>query len=167
MSLLKHRAGVSSVEFALVGPVFCMCLIGPFGSGMIGLYQLWLDDCVRMAARQIQIDGPAASSPTSFVNAVCSNFGMLASDCSSSLTYSVQASPLVNGFASITPATLPASGKFTNAFFNGTAYGDNVNILVQVAYPIPFKLPYVGTIITMTNTVSILSSAIVRAEPAT
>jgi hypothetical protein len=141
-------------------------LFTALGVGLIGFYQLVLDDAVRDAGRQIQMDGPAASSGSNFVTAVCQTFGALASDCTTSLTYNVQASTPSAGFAGLSPATLAASGNFSNAFFaSGTAYAANVNVLVQVAYPLPFTLPFIGALITATGTNSVLSTTTFRAEP--
>lgn len=164
--LRRDRWAVVTLEFAMVGPVFLLFLFAALGVGLVGFYQLVLDDAVREAGRQIQIDGPAASSGSGFVAAVCRTFGSLASDCTANLTYNVQASTPSAGFAGLVPATLASTGKFGNAFFtSGTAYAPNVNVLVQVAYPLPFTLPYIGKLVTFTGTNSVLSTATVRAEP--
>jgi len=164
--LRRNRRAVVTLEFAMVGPVFMLFLFAALGVGLVGFYQLVLDDAVREAGRQIQIDGPAASSKSGFVAAVCRTFGSLASDCTTNLTYNVQASTLSDGFAKLSPVKLGSTGKFSNAFFTpGAAYAPNVNVLVQVAYPLPFTLPYIGNLITFTGTNSVLSTTTVRAEP--
>ncbi len=164
--LRRDRRAVAALEFALVGPVYLLFLFAAFGVGLVGFYQLALDDAVRDAARQIQIDGPAARSKSDFVNAVCQTFGLLASDCTATLTYNVQATKATDGFAGFTPATLPASGAFVIHFFDsGTSYAGGVNVLVQVAYPLPFTLPYIGALVTTTGTNSVVSTATVRVEP--
>ena len=164
--LRRDRRAVAALEFAIVGPVFLLFLFAAFGVGLVGFYQLALDDAVRDAARQVQIDAPAATSKSNFVSAVCQTFGYLASDCATNLTYSVQASTAAAGFAGLTPATLPSSGKFSNAFFaTGSPYGPGVNVLVQVSYPLPFTLPYIGSLVTTTGTNSVVSTATVRVEP--
>ena len=169
--LWRGRRAATALEFAIVGPVFLLLLFAVLGVGLDGFYQLTLDDAVRNAARQVQIDGPAATSPAGFASAVCAEFAALARGCTTSLTFSVQASALAAGFGAMTPATLSSAGQFASsssssaAFFAGTAYADNDNILVQVAYPLPFKLPYVSSLITNTGTGSIVASSTVRAEP--
>ena len=164
--LRRDRRAVAALEFALVGPVYLLFLFAAFGVGLVGFYQLALDDAVRDASRQIQIDAPAATSAASFVSAVCLTFGSLASDCTTKLTYNIQASTATAGFAGLTPATLPSSGKFSNTFFTtSTPYAGGVNVLVQVAYPLPFTLPYIGSLVTTTGTNSVVSTATVRVEP--
>ena len=164
--LRRDRRAVAALEFALVGPVFLLFLFAAFGVGLVGFYQLALDDAVRDAARQVQIDAPAATSKSNFVNAVCQTFGYLASDCATKLTYNVQASTAAAGFAGLSPATLPSSGNFGTHFFDsGTPYASGVNVLVQVAYPLPFTLPYIGLLVTTTGTNSVVSTATVRVEP--
>ena len=160
------RRAVVALEYAIVGPVYLLFLFCAFGVGLVGFYQLALDDAVRDAARQIQIDAPTRLNTTNFVSAVCQTFGYLASDCgATSLTYNVQASKPTEGFAVLTPAT-PSSGSFGTHFFDlGTPYAAGVNVLVQVSYPLPFTLPYIGALITGTGTNSVMSTATVRVEP--
>ena len=169
--LRRDRRAVAALEFAIVGPVYLTFLFTAFGVGLVGFYQLALDDAVRDAARQIQIDAPAATSAANFVSAVCQTFGALASDCTTNLTYSVQTSAPATGaayagFAGLTPVALPSSGpssgQFTPAF---TPAAPNVVVLVQVAYPLPFLLPYIGALVTTTGTNSVVSTATVRVEP--
>ena len=141
-------------------------LFASLGVGLIGFYQLALDEAVREAGRQIQIDAPAGASGSNFATAVCRTFSSMAPDCTASVTYNVQASTLSAGFGALTPVPLPATGKFGNAFFaSGTAYAAGVNVLVQVSYPLPFNLPYVGVLITATGTNSIMSTTAFRVEP--
>ena len=157
---------MAALEYALIGPVYLAFLFAAFGVGLVGFYQLALDDAVRDAARQVQIYGPAATSKSNFVIAVCQTFGLLASDCATSLTYNVQASTAATGFAGLSPATLSSSGKFSNVFFTTTnPYAPGVNVLVQVSYPLPFTLPYIGSLVTTTGTNSVVSTATVRVEP--
>lgn len=165
-ALRRDRRAVVALEFALIGPVFMLFLFASLGVGLVGFYQVVLDDAVREAGRQLQIDGPAAASGSNFVAAVCRTFGSLASNCAAGLTYNVQASAPAAGFAGLSPVALPANGQFSNAFFtSGTAYAANVNVLVQVSYPLPFTLPYIGALITATGTNSVLSTTTVRVEP--
>ena len=78
----------------------------------------------------------------------------------------VQASTSSAGFAGLSPATLSSSGKFGNTFFaTSTPYGGGVNVLVQVAYPLPFTLPYIGSLVTTTGTNSVVSTSTIRVEP--
>lgn len=166
VQLWRDRQAVVALEFAIVGPVFMLFLFAALGVGLVGFYQLALDDAVREAGRQLQIDGPAASSQSNFVAAVCQTFGYLASDCTTSLTYNVQASTPSAGFASLSPVALSSSGKFSNAFFaSGVSYAANVNVLMQVSYPLPFTLPYIGALITATGTNSVTSTTTIRVEP--
>ena len=164
-SIFHDRRGAALVEFAITAPVFFLFLFAVFGVGLDAFYQQALDDAVRDAARQIQIGAQASSSSSNFVSAVCAEFGVLASSCQSNLTYSVQASSTAAGFASLSPQTLSASGQYSNAFFSSTAFAPSLPILVQVAYPLPFTLPYIGNLLTWTNTGSIVATAAVRAEP--
>ncbi len=149
----------------MVAPVFLTLLFGILAAGLNGLYQLTLDEAVRDAARQVQINAPAAASPSAFVSAVCGKFGALANDCSTKVTYSVQASTVAGGFAGLTPETMSGSGALSGAFFTGGSYAPRVPVLVQVSYPLPFNLPYIGKMLTKSGSNAVLASASVLVEP--
>ena len=165
VQLGRDRRAVVALEYAIVGPVFLLFLFAAFGVGIVGFYQLALDDAVRDAGRQVQINGPAASRNINFVSAVCQTFGYLASDCSEKLTYSVQASTASAGFAGLSPAKLDSYGNFSKAFFAATPYASGVNVLMQVSYPLPFTLPYIGALITATGANAVVSTTVIRVEP--
>lgn len=162
--LWRDRRAATALEFAVVGPVFLMFLVAAFGVAIVGYLQLALDDAARNAGRQIQIYGSAATSKSNFISAVCQTFGVLMSDCTTSLTYNVQASTSSAGFAGLSPATPNAAGKFSNTFPSGTIPA-NVNVLVQVSYPLPFTLPFFGTLITGTGYNAVVSQTTLRVEP--
>lgn len=163
---LQDRRGASAIEFAIVCPVFLLMLFAILGYGITGLIQLALDDSVRDAARQLQMDTPASVSASGFMAAVCGEFSAVATNCNTTLTYNVQAATQAVGFASLTPAKLNASGALANKFFSaGTPFAANLDVLVQVAYPLPFTFPFLGTFATMTGTNSLLATASVRVEP--
>lgn len=166
MALLHDRSGGAALEFAVVCPVFLLLLFGIFCAGVTGLIQMALDDSVRDATRQVQMDTPASATAAGFLAAVCSEFSLVATNCTTALTYDVQAALQTQGFASLTPATLNAAGALPNSFFgSGTPFAANVDVLVQVAYPLPFSIPLVGTFATLTGTNSVLATASVRIEP--
>lgn len=164
--LAQDRGGVTAIEFAIVCPVFLLLLFAILAVGITGLIQLALDDSVRDAARQLQIDTPASASAAGLVAAVCSEFGMVSANCTTTLTYNVQSATQTAGFASLAPAKLDASGALANSFLaSGPGFAPNADVLVQIAYPLPFRLPFIGTLATMTGTNSVLATATVRVEP--
>jgi Flp pilus assembly protein TadG len=152
------------LEFAMVAPVFLALLFTIFGAGINGFYQYSLDEALRYAARQLQINGPASLSGSAFVAAVCAKFGSLASNCSSTLTYDVQSATYPGGFTSLTPAALPTSGNFGNSFMTGAAPAMGVAVLAQVAYPIPFAIPF-NKYLTGTGSPTIMAVTTVLVEP--
>ena len=159
------RRGSVLAEFALVLTPFLMLLFMIFGFGLTALYQHFLDDAVRDAARQVQMATSASSSATGFINAVCAQFGVLDPNCKTKITYTVKASTVASGFTGLSADTLSATGTYSNGFFPTNPFATNVPVLVQVAYPMPFSLPFVGVIATGTQTSSITALASVRAEP--
>lgn len=164
-TLLRSRAASAALEFAIVAIPFLTFLFAIIDSGLEEFYQLAFDEAVRNAARQIQVYGPAATSGPAFANAVCTEFSILAQNCVASISYTVQASTIASGFAGLSPVTLPASGQLANEFFSGTAPAQNVNVLVQAAYPLPFAIPFFSKLITGNGTNSILATTTLRIEP--
>jgi len=172
MLIYPHQRGLihatnaaAALEFAIVSIPFLMFLFAILYTGLVEFYQLTFDEAVRNAARQIQIDGPAASSGAGFIAAVCSEFSTVAPNCTATVTYNIQGSAPTSGFATLTPVTLPTSGVLGNVFFSGTAQAQNVNVLVQAAYKLPFVIPFFSAVITSTGTTSILATTSLRVEP--
>ena len=157
--------GATMLEFAIVGPTFVLFLFAVLGVGLDSFYQHLLDDAVRDATRQIKLAAPASASGSGFVSAVCAEFGILAASCQANLTYNVQAGTTPSSFSSLSLQPLSSSGTFPNAFFAGNPFGPGVPVLVQVAYPLPFALPYIGSVITWTSTNSIVATSAVLVEP--
>ena len=155
------RRGVSALEFALVAPTFLLFLFAILGVGIAALYQRALDEAVRNAARQVQIGGPASQNGASLVAAICQEFP-LAGSCSTSLTYYVQSNSNTSLWASLRPVALPSSGKYSDGF---QSCGANNNVLIQVAFPLPFLMPLIGAAVTFTGTNSIVTATTVRVEP--
>ncbi len=163
--LAGARSGAAALEFAIIALPFFAFLFAIIGAGLDGFYQLTFDEAVRNAARQVQIDAPAARSASAFASAVCSEFGGLAPNCTANLTYNLQSSATTSGFASMSPAAISANGTLPNGFLASGGNGDNVNVLVQAAYPLPFVIPFFAKLITGTHTSSIMASAAIRIEP--
>ena len=155
------RRAVAALEFALVAPVFLLFLFAILGVGVLGLYQRVLDEAVRNAARQVQLGGPASQNGASLVAAICQEFTLDAA-CSTSISYYVQSNSNSSLWASIVPVALPSSGKYSDGF---QSCGANNNVLIQVAYPMPFLLPFIGLAVTFTGTNSIVAVTTVRVEP--
>ena len=164
-TLTRCRRAAASLEYAIVSVPFFMFMFAIMGAGLDGFFQMTLDDAVRNAARQLQLDSSASASGAGFVASVCGELGLVATNCTSQLTYSIQSASPSAGFASIVPAALPSSGQFSNVFLSSGAFADNVNVLVQVALPLPFHWPFFATLITGTGTGSIVAATSVRAEP--
>jgi Flp pilus assembly protein TadG len=167
--LVRSCLGVTALEFGIVAPVFMLMLVAIFWLGLAAFYEMCLDDAVRDAARQLQIGGPAMSSGSGFTAAVCNEFGIIAPKCSTNLTYNIQAQPAVvtatgvaGLFASMAPVSLPSSGKLPMAF-PSIAAGSRV--VIQVAYPLPVTVPFIGKWMTLTGTNSLLSTTTVLVEP--
>ena len=166
---LRDKKAATAVEFALLGAAFFLFIFGIFVVSLDQFLQMTLDDSVRNAAREVEIG--QITDGGDFLTAVCNEFGIAAPYCTSTLQYSVQTSGYFGG---ITPATLSAGGTLSpgNTFqvLNSTlpipptpssagVPGAAQFLLVQVAYPLPFKILAVpGGVATENGTPSLLST---------
>lgn len=180
------RRADTALEFALIGSAFFLFVFIIFVVAIDQFWQMALDDAVRNATRQVAIGEITATSTPSFVTVVCNEFGIAAPNCTSTLQYSVQGG---TSFSAITPATLNANGTLsggTGVIVTGSATASfpGVNLttpptvlptvthatpqflLVQVAYPLPFKIPLVpGGVATENGTPSLFSTVATAMEP--
>lgn len=158
----------------MIGSAFFLFVFGIFVVSIDQFWQMTLDDAVRIAARQVAIG--KVTTGASLVTAVCSEFGVAAPYCSATLNYDVQEAPYFVGTGSgggITPASLSNGGLSTRAGFpmtltqsSGTTTPSPMFLLVQVAYPLPFKILIVpGGVATENGTSYLLSTVAAAMEP--
>lgn len=157
----------TAVEFALIGSAFFLFVFGIFVISLDQFLQMTLDDAVRNATRQVQIS--KITTGGGFLTTVCNEFGVAAPNCSNSLQYSVQGGAYF-GTGGIVAATFSSSGNLSStATFTGataTASGAPSFLLVQVAYPLPFKILAVpGGVATENGTPSLYSVVSTVMEP--
>jgi len=164
----------TAVEFAMIGSAFFLFIFIIFCVSIDQFWQMTLDDAVRNATRQVQIG--QITTGGQFVTVVCNEFGIAAPYCSNTLQYSVQGG---TSFSAITAATLSSSGTLSNAAtFSGVTATIPPStsptlveatpefLLVQVAYPLPFKMPLVpGGVATENGTPSLISTVATAMEP--
>lgn len=153
--LLRSRRAETALEFAMISGAFMLLIYGILTISLDMFWQGVLDDAVRNAARQVQVD--SVTTGAGFVTAVCNELGAAAPNCSSNLQYSVQGGSYFGG---ITAATLSSSGNLSNTatFSNVTlsTANDPVFLLIQVAYPVPIKLFRLANgVVTMNGTSSL------------
>ena len=170
LRLWREKRADTAVEFALIGTAFFLFIFGVFVVSVDQFWQMTLDDAVRNAARQVQIGNITTGSQ--FVTQVCSEFGVAAPYCSNTLQYDVQEGAY---FGAITAATLTSNGTLTysnSANFPNPLVGSSATttpspqfLLVQVAYPLPFKVLMVGSTMTENGTPSLLSTVASVMEP--
>jgi Flp pilus assembly protein TadG len=150
------RRADTAVEFAIIGATFFLFVFAIFVVAIDQFWQMTLDDAVRSATRAVAI-GKVKTGPA-FVNYVCNEFGVAAPYCNANLQYSVQSNLYFAAAGdpnSIVPATLTSDGNLSsNGTFSVTATvppqpatptqaavtGSEQMLLVQVAYPLPFKI---------------------------
>jgi Flp pilus assembly protein TadG len=178
---LRETRSDTAVEFAMIGSAFFLFIFGIFVISIDQFWQMTLDDAVRNAARQVSLDSPSNPVTTGpqFVTAVCKEFGVVAPGCNTTnIKYTVQSAA---SFSALQPATLSAGGTLTpSAFFSVTPTTEPSPatstspavpaspqfLLVQVAYPLPFKILAVpGGVATENGTPSLFSAVAMVMEP--
>lgn len=147
---LRSRAGVTLIEFALVGPLFLLLVFAIVDNGLVLFMQTVLDNATRVAARQIEIGQVTTSG--AFKTALCNNVGSLI-PCNS-LQWNVQFSNA--GFSSITPVGTNGSGNLSSTGFSpGTSKS---YVLVQVGYSQPYVIPALARISSVTGNLLLVST---------
>lgn len=173
--LRRDRRAETAVEFALIGVAFFGFIMLIFTIALDMFLQMTLDDATRNAARQVQVWGANGTTTTgaSFVSAVCKEFGIVAPHCTTALQYSVQVAPSFSQMSSVSlqsDGNLSTTGQygtwvdgtFTSNVIIPTTEGTPEFMLVQVAYPVPFRLfNAVNGVATENGTTSLYSSAAV------
>ncbi len=151
----------------MIGSAFFLFIFIIFVFSIDMFWQMVLDDAVRNAARQVQIGKITTGSD--FIASVCTEFGASAPNCSGSLQYSVQGGAYF-GTGGVTATSFSSSGNLasTQLFSGATATPSSspVFLLVQVAYPLPFKILAVpGGVATENGTPSLYSVVSTVMEP--
>jgi Flp pilus assembly protein TadG len=158
--LYRDERGSTAVEFAIIGSVLMLLLVGFLLMGIFQFWQMTLDDAVRDAARQIQ-KGTITTGPQ-FVAAVCSEFGSVAPCNTANLQFEVQANTGIMTFGSISPATVSSVGALTpNGNFPTMPFSaTGTPVLVQVAYVVPVVVPLVPVVLETGNATDSLISSV-------
>jgi TadE-like protein len=168
--LLHETRSDTAVEFAMIGSAFFLFIFAIFVISIDQFWQMTLDDAVRNATRQMQIN--SSSNPVTtgdqFKAKVCDEFGVAAPNCNNTLQYSVQIAPY---FGNMTNVTLQSTGSLSS----GSQFPSTITtstptmpqfLLVQVAYPLPFKILAVpGGVATENGTSSLYSAVATVMEP--
>ena len=160
---LQSRAGVTMVEFALVGPLFLLLTFAIVDNGLVLFMQTVLDNATREAARQIEIGKVQLSGDSDgtglFKTTLCDNLGGLI-PCNS-LQWRVQSNATAFSSMSATVA-VNGSGNMTTTGFNaGTAQSF---VLVQVAYKQPYMVPLLARLSSATGNLLLVSTVAVQNE---
>jgi Flp pilus assembly protein TadG len=162
--LYRDNAGSAAVEFAIIGNVLILLLVGFLLMGIFQFWQMTLDDAVRSAARKLQSGTVTTSSQ--FVTAVCSEFGSVAPCNASNLQVEMQANTASMTFSGITPATVSSSGTLSpqGGFASMPFTETGTPVLVQVAYRLPILIPLIPVVLETGNaTDSLISSVSIMA----
>jgi Flp pilus assembly protein TadG len=153
--------GVTTVEFAIIGSLFLVLLLGTFELGYMVFVQSVLDSSARSAARLIRT-GQAQSSAdaqTYFQTALCDAVSSIVG-CGN-IVY--QAQQFANwGMAQTalnTPPQRDKTGKLISVGFTAGNCGDIV--AVQVMYDHTFLSPWIGSVLGGASNSAFLTSTVV------
>lgn len=132
--LARSDAGVSAIEFALIGPAFVALLVAILQTGLMFFCQQVLQTATTQTARLIMTGQAQTQKLTSaqFVQDVCTNAGALF-NCAN-LYANVQTFSSFSGMSMSNPIS---NGKFNGASLTYTMGGPGDIVLVQVFYQLP------------------------------
>ena len=165
MRLRRDVRAATAVEFALIGSYFFLIIFAIVVIAIDMFWQLTLDDAVRNATRQVQIG--EISTKAKFVTAVCDEFSAVAPGCTTSLQYEVYSAPSFTGAGGIAAqmGQLQPTGNLSDngawpASLTSSSSSIPLFLLVQVAYPLPFKIFAVPNGVATENGTSSLYSVV-------
>ncbi len=160
----------------MIGVVFFLFVFAVFVIGIDQFWQMTLDDAVRAATRQVQIGKITTSAQ--FSAAVCNEFAVVAPNCAGKINFFLQTAPSFYAMSQLV-ATLNPDGTLTGSAGSSnflaaasvpqtttTSNGTTTItkpvpqfLLVQVIYPLPFRvLLAAGGVATENGTSSLLST---------
>jgi Flp pilus assembly protein TadG len=115
--VLRDDRGSILIEFALVGPIFLMLMLGIIELGIMLFAQTVLDGAARSAARMIRTGQVQANATpqTAFQTALCNGMRSLMPPPCSAVIYDVEVYP---SFGAISPPRTNGSGQFVDASGN-------------------------------------------------
>ncbi len=160
---LRNERGATAVEYALVGPIFLLLLVGQFELAYMMFTSVIVDGATASAARLVRTGQvqTAADPVAAFQTQLCNRlYGVISCN---KLSYDVRTS---STFAGITfGLTFDEDGTPTDAGFSTGTVGDIV--VVTVTYRWTFYTPMVYTLFgdSQGTTKRIYSTAVFRNEP--
>lgn len=117
---LKSRGGTTSLEFAIIGPIFMLLLVGIVVAGLL----LWSKAAIQLAASQaarcVAVGSADCSDPDAYVSSILKTWGV--SSMIMLNPVSVQADTSCNRmtgrFSSVTVTGTGISGGYGSSFAN-------------------------------------------------
>jgi Flp pilus assembly protein TadG len=162
-TLWRSEGGVTALEFAMIGPIFMLLIMGVLENGLTLWSQSMLDNATRDASRLMQT-GQAQSGGTSFATQLCNDVSGLMK-CSA-LQYRIQTGSTFAGMSSTiatgSGGTLTGFSTYPTAVSNSSAGQDT---MVQVVYTRTFIVPWVGRVMTNGTSQRLVSTAVFQTEP--
>ncbi len=152
---LLGRKGTAAIEFAVAAPVFLLFACMIIENGIMLFTQASLDNATRDAARLIQTGQVNANgnASTLFTNQLCTDLSSFIT-CAS-LLYNVQSA---STFSSLSPVVTMDSSTFSP----GSGAQD---VVVQVAYNRAFFIPWVGNLVSTSDSLQMVSTVAFQNEP--
>lgn len=164
--LVRDESALAALEFAMVGPIFLLLIMGVLENGLTLWQQSMLDNATRDAARLIET-GQQQGGGTNFATKLCNEISGLM-QCSA-LQYRVQTG---STFAGISSTLSIGSGGTATGFtaypntLSSTGLSAGKDTLVQVIYTRSYIVPWLGKAMSGTNDYKqLLSTAAFQIEP--
>ena len=156
-----QKRGVAALEFAIAAPLLMLLIGAVMETGLLLFTQAILDNATSDASRlirtgQLQQGGGAAA----FASQLCADVGSII-PCAS-LQVNVQSAASFAALAGAGTAVADATGNLTPQNFNPGTQGQDV--VVQVGYPRPYLIPWIGQIVSANGTGLLVSVAAFQNE---
>jgi Flp pilus assembly protein TadG len=171
--LLRDERGSILIEFAFIGPLFILLLLGMLELALMVFSQTVLDGAARQAGRTVRTGHAQFSGVSTFTTALCSGLAAIPGlvPCGS-VVYNVQTYPTFNAAFNATPAFYDVNGNPLPPVF--TPGGPSTINVVKVVYHRKFITRAIGNLLglightsrsTAWDSASLESTVVFQTEP--
>ncbi|HEY5209124.1 MAG TPA: TadE/TadG family type IV pilus assembly protein [Stellaceae bacterium] len=163
--VFADSSAVTGLEFAMVGPIFLLLILGVLENGLTLWTQSVLDNATRDAAR-LTLTGQSQNGGTSFATQLCNEVSGLMK-CSA-LQYRIQTGSTFAGISSTisgTGSTYSGFSAYPTAITGASLGSPGDDVLVQVVYTRTYIVPWVGHMMSASGSERLVATAAFENEP--
>lgn len=134
---VREKQGVSAIEFAVVGPVFFILILGLIEFGLLFVHKTMLTHSVQETAKTVQIGQAQCYSPVQFKREICDHHSLASTDACNRMTIRL----LGEKSGSFSRANNTTNSTVIDSVEGGEA------VVLQVKYIYDWYVPFIGQLL--------------------